>query len=224
MQSTKKNIYLDKFLVVTIIRELVSLSIIILLILLRDNSDDIITFVCGFVKFLILSANFYFLLQKTKNNQPRRWLLSCVLDACFSMQMLISVIFHSYDVSEIQKSHAVSGFGETYYLMISIIVDTILNLNTILLFGLGAKDMAGKTLDITLSNQFGKWIFDDCKGRMQDSYIRGKDMKYHVYEGKSHRNCLFFSSKLYYAEYIGKLKYVILFFRYNTDKCIASVL
>ena len=110
------------------------------------------------------------------------------------MQMLISVIFHSYDISIIQESHVVSGFGETYYLMISIIVDTILNLNTILLFGLGAKDMAGKTLDISLSNHFGKWIFDDCKGRMQDSYIRSKDMRCHVYEGKYYRNCLFFSS------------------------------
>ena len=102
------------------------------------------------------------------------------------MQMLISVIFHSYDVSKIQESHAVSGFGETYYLMISIIVDTLLNLNTILLFGLGAKDMPQETLDISLSNHFGKWIFDDCKGRVQDSYIRGQDMKCHVYEGKSH--------------------------------------
>ena len=194
MQSTKKNVYLNKFLVVTIIRELVSFSITILLISLRNNSDDIVTFVCGFVKFLILSANFYFLLQRTKKSQPRRWLLSCVLDACFSMQMLISVIFHSYDVSKIQESHVVSGFGETYYLMISIIVDTLLNLNTILLFGLGAKDMAGKTLDISLSNHFGKWIFDDCKGRMQDSYIRGQDMKCHVYEGKYYGNCLFFSS------------------------------
>ena len=186
MQSTKKNIYLNKFLVVTLLREIVSLSIIIVLILLRKDSDDIVTFVCGFVRLLILSTNFYFLLQKTKNNQPRRWLLSCVLDACFSMQMLISVIFHSYDVSKVQESHAVSGFGETYYLMISILVDTILNLNTILLFGLGAKDMAGKTLDVSLSNHFGKWIFDDGKGRMQDSYIRSKDMKYPVCEGKSH--------------------------------------
>ena len=223
MQSTKKNVYLNKFIVVTLIRELVSLSIIILLILLRNNSDDIVTFVCGFVKLLILSTNIVFLLQRTKKSQPRRWLLSCVLDACFSMQMLISVIFHSYDASKIQESHAVSGFGETYYLMISIIVDTILNLNIILLFGLGAKDMAGKTLDISLSNHFGKWIFHDCKGRMQDSYIRGIDIKYNVYEGKSHRDCLFFSSKLY-AESIAKLKYFILFFRYNTHKCIATVL
>ena len=194
MQSTKKNIYLDKFLVVTIIRELVSLSIIISLILLRNNSDDIVTFVCGFVKFLILSVNFYFLLQRTKKSQPRRWLLSCVLDACFSMQMLISVIFHSYDVSKIQESHVVSGFGETYYLMISIVVDTILNLNTILLFGLGVKDMAGKTLDTSLANSFGKWIFADCKERLQDSYIHGKDMKYHVYEGMN-IEIVFFSSK-----------------------------
>ena len=198
MQSTKKNIYLYKFLVATIIRELVSLSIIILLISLRNDSDDIVTFVCGFVKFLILSANFYFLLQKTKGNQPRRWLLCCILDACFSMQMLISVIFHSYDVSKIQESHVESVFGEAFYLRISIIIDTIVNLNTILLFGLGVKDMAGKTLDISLSNHFGKWIIDDCTGRIQDSYIRGKDMKYHVYEGKSHRKCLFISSKLYF--------------------------
>ena len=196
MQPTKKNIYLNKFLVVTLIRESVSLSIIVLLILLKNNTDDIVTFFCGFVKFLILSANFYFLLQRTKKSQPRRWLLSCVLDACFSMQMLISVIFHSYDVSKIQESHVVSGFGETYYLMISIIVDTILNLNTILLFGLGVKDMAGKTLDTSLANNFGKWIFADCKERLQDSYIRGKDMKYHVYEGMN-IEIVFFSSKSY---------------------------
>ena len=196
MQSTKKNIYLNKFLVVTLIRESVSLSIIVLLILLKNNTDDIVTFFCGFVKFLILSANFYFLVQRTTKNQPRRWLICCILDACFSMQMLISVIFHSYDVSKIRESYAVSDFGKTYYLMISIIVDTLLNLNTILLFGLGAKDIASKTLDISLSNQFGKWIFDDCKGRMQDSSIRGKDMQCHVYKGKYYRNCIFFSSEL----------------------------
>ena len=51
-------------------------------------------------------------------------------------------------------------------------------------------------LDISLSNHFGKWIFADCKGRLQDSYIRDKEMKYHVYEGMSHRDCLFYSSKL----------------------------
>ena len=189
--------YLDKFLIVTLIRESVSLSIIISLILLRKDSDDIVTFVCYFVKLLILSANFFFLLQRTKKSQPRRWLLSCVLDACFSMQMLISVIFHSYDVSKIQVSHASKGFGDTYYLVIFIIVDTILNLNIILLFGLGAKDITGRTLDISVSNHFGKWISDDSKRRIQDSYTCGKDIKYHVYEGKSHRNRLFSPFQLY---------------------------
>ena len=171
MQSTKQNIYLKRCLLVTLIREVVSILTIIALVVLKKDSGDIVTFVCCSVKVLILSANGYFLIKRyeTKKNQPKVWLLCCVLDASFSMQMLISVLFYSCDVPRSQVAQTAPSFGFLYYLMIFIIADVLLNLNILFLFGLGVNNTNRHSVQIydsSVSDDLGKWITlygDECK-------------------------------------------------------------
>ena len=176
MQSIKQNIYLNRCLVVTLVREVVSILTIITLIVLKKDSGDILTFICCSVKVLILSANGYFLIKRyeTKKNQPKVWLLCCVLDASFSMQMLISVLFYSCDVPRSQVAQAAPSFGFLYYLIIFIIADVLLNLNILFLFGLGVNHTnrhSLQLLDSSVSDDLGKWITlygDECK---KGSYV-----------------------------------------------------
>ena len=148
---------------VTLVREIVGILTIITLIVQKKDSDDIVTFICCSVKVLILSANGYVLLKRYENEkrQPKVWLLCCVLDATFSMQMLISVLFYSCDVPRSQLTQVSPSFGLTYYLMIFIIADILLNLNILFLFGLGVNHKNRESLKIynsSVSNDLGKWI------------------------------------------------------------------
>ena len=163
MRSTKQNKYLHRCLMVTLVREIVSILTIITLMILKKDPGDIVTFICCSVKVFILSANGYYLIKKykTEKRQPRMWLLCCVLDASFSMQMLISVLFYSCDVPRSQVPQVSPSFGFTYYLMIFIIADVLLNLNILFLFGLGVnhENREGlKKYNSSVSNDLGKWI------------------------------------------------------------------
>ena len=163
MQSTKENIYLHRCLMVTLVRELVSILTIITLILLKKDSGDIVTFICCSVKVLILSANGYVLTKRYENEKrrTRMWLLCCVLDASFSMQILISVLFYSCDVPRSQVAQVAPSFGFTYYLIIFIIADVLLNLNILFLFGLGVNHTHHQVLQIcdsSVSDDLVKWI------------------------------------------------------------------
>ena len=171
MQSTKQNIYLNRCLTVTLAREVMSIFTIITIIVLKKDSGDIVIFICCSVKVLILSANGYVLIKRYENEKrrTRMWLLCCVLDASFSMQMLISVLFYSCDVPRSQVAEVAPSFGFTYYLMIFIIADVLLNLNILFLFGLGVNHTnrhSLQILDSSMSDDLGKWITlygDECK-------------------------------------------------------------
>ena len=171
MQSTKQNIYLNRCLTVTLAREVMSIVTIITIIVLKKDSGDIATFICCSVKVLILSANGYVLIKRYENEKrrTRMWLLCCVLDASFSMQMLISVLFYSCDVPRSQVTQAAPSFGFLYYLMIFIIADVLLNLNILFLFGLGVNNTNRHSVQIydsSVSDDLGKWITlygDECK-------------------------------------------------------------
>ena len=137
MYLNPSKIHLNKIFALTLTRQIISFVIFIPLIILRNDLDDIVTFLCCFVKILILFANCGLLIKKNKSkcHLLGLWIISCVMDSCFSMQMLISIIFHSEDFHE-DNSILLYNF----YLMVYIIFDTIMNMFLVLLIVIAIKN------------------------------------------------------------------------------------
>ena len=127
-----------KLIILTIVRQFFSLIIVFSLLVLRNDVNDIIPDFCGLIKIVIFIWNCINLIKRFVTNLDKSlsfgtWIVSCIVDACFSLQMLISVVFHFQDF--IENSIMELNINLILYLLF----DTIINLIHLLLIVLSIK-------------------------------------------------------------------------------------
>ena len=118
--------------ILTIIRQVFSIIIVGSLLILRNNADDVVTSLCVLIKILLLLWNCGYAYKHVNQHSEEiivfgRWIISCIVDGCFSIQILISILFHFQDSIEN------STRSLDIYLMIYLLFDTMVNLIFILL-------------------------------------------------------------------------------------------
>ena len=116
----------------TIIRQVFSIIIVCSLLILRNQADDVVTSLCVLIKILLLLWNCGYANKHVNQHSEEiivfgRWIISCIVDGCFSIQILISISFHFQDSIEN------STRSLDIYLMIYLLFDTMVNLIFILL-------------------------------------------------------------------------------------------
>ena len=127
-----EDIKMFKIYFVTIVRQFFSLIMMVSLLVLRNNKNDDVTNFCGLVKLFIFILNCVYLIRHIINDSIMKpcngiWIASCIVDSCFSIQMLISVLFHFQDFD------GNSIIVLNIYLMLYLLLDTMFNLIVILL-------------------------------------------------------------------------------------------
>ena len=133
-----ENFKMLKLIILTIVRQIFSLIIVFSLLVLRNDVNDIITDFCGLIKIMIFIWNCINLIKRfvtnlDKNSSFGTWIISCIVDACFSLQMLISVVFHFQDFIE----NLIMELNIN--LILYLLFDTIINLILLLLIVLSLK-------------------------------------------------------------------------------------
>ena len=123
---------------VTIVRQIFCLTMVISLLVLRNNENDNVANFCGLIKVFILVVNCVYLIRHIIKNSAYElscgtWMFTCIVDACFSLQILISVLFHFQDFIE----NSIIVFN--IYLMLYLSFDTMLNLIVLLLTVMSVK-------------------------------------------------------------------------------------
>ena len=129
---------MKKIFILTIIREFLCLIIVFSLLILRNDSNDMVTVLCGLIKLFILLWNGAYIIKYIKKNSAETssiglWMVCCVVDACFSLQILISVLFHFQN--SIEKSIILLNI----YVMVYVSFDTMISLLLLLVIVIDLK-------------------------------------------------------------------------------------
>ena len=116
----------------TIIRQVLNIIIVGSLLILRNQADDVVTSLCVLIKIFLLLWNCVYAFKHVNKHSEEiidfgRWMISCIVDGCFSIQILISILFHFQD--SIESSTRLLDI----YLMLYLLFDTMVNLIFLLL-------------------------------------------------------------------------------------------
>lgn len=158
MSVQTENLKMLKIYFVTIVRQIFCLIMVISLLVLRNNENDNVANFCGSIKIFILIMNCVYLIRHIIKNSTYElscgtWIATCIVDACFSLQILISVLFHFQDF--IESSIIVFDI----YLMLYLSFDTMINLVVLLLTVMSAKPYSirnDETLKLVSNNDSSK--------------------------------------------------------------------
>ena len=138
MSVQTENLKMLKIYFVTIVRQMFCLTMMISLLVLRNNENDNVANLCGLIKIFVFVMNCVHLIRHIIENSTYElscgtWIATCIVDACFSLQILISVLFHLQDFNE----NSILVFN--IYLMLYLSFETMLNLIVLLLTVMSVK-------------------------------------------------------------------------------------